>query len=129
MVQVAGFGLSIDDLNWIMLFVFVAMTIVQFELNPNIGFIPLIDKKVMGYPVCESIFCFAPSAADMTNAANGFYTLSAPKSLIDFASALVGTFVSSIWVLVKLLIAIMILWKPIRGLMIWYGFWMPHAIN
>ena len=129
MVSVAGFGLSIDDLKWIMLLVFLAMTLVQFELNPGIGFIPLLDKKVMGYPVCESVFCFAPSSADLNSAASGFYTLSQPKSLVDFAGALVVTFISSIWILVKVLIAIMIFWIPIKGVMTWYGFWMPHAIN
>jgi len=139
MVHVAGFGLSIDDLKWIMLLLFVAITLVQFELNLGMGFIPLLDKKVMGYPICESVFCFAPSLADLQSAAQGFYTLTQPKGFVDildltnpsksFVGALVTTFVSSIWVLVKLLISVMIFWIPIKGVMTWYGFWMPHAIN
>lgn len=118
-----------EDLKWIFLILFIAMTLVQFELNQGMGFIPLLDKKVMGYPVCESVFCFAPSRGDIDNAAQGFYALSQPKNLIDFANILLGTFVSSIWVILKLLIAIMIFWIPIKAIMTWYGFWMPHAIN
>jgi hypothetical protein len=129
MVSVAGFGLQMEDLKWIFLFLFVAMTIVQIGLNPGVGFIPVIDKKVMGYPVCESVFCFAPSASEIESAGNAFYMLGQPKSLVDFASTLLLKLVSAIWVLLKLLVSVMIFWVPVQAVMKWYGFWMPHAIN
>lgn len=129
MVHIAGFGLSIDDLKWIMIVLFVIITIVQFGLNPGLGFIPLLDKKVIGYPVCESLFCFAPSVADLNSASSSVDAAMHPKSVVAFAMFVATGILFSLWVVFKLIVTLMVVWVPLQAIMKWYGFWMPHVIN
>lgn len=80
MVSVAGFGIGIDELKYIGLALIIVSTIGNLILFQDTeGAIPVLDRRVIGYPECAInisplnsnytvlSFCIAPSADEISS--------------------------------------------------------------
>jgi hypothetical protein len=122
MVLLFGTGLPLDDIKWIFFFAILALTFLQFILNPEASMPTVIDKKVFGFPVCESAYCVAPSMAEITQASTTLAVFNAPSDLARLTNAIIGG-LTAILVLFKTLTSIMFLAIPLDWLMRYFRFW------
>jgi hypothetical protein len=114
MVQIAGTGLTINDLERLLMYGFLAIAIFQILSTYNSGNIfETLTGKILGYPDCTANyggvkFCFFPSQADIdtsiTPTINAITGLSSADGLLSLVNLFSFTTILALYVLMRVFI-------------------------
>ena len=124
-ISVAGFGgeISLQEVLLLFQLLFLALCVVNVALAPaGTNVLVAFDERVIGYPVCHSFFCVAPSKASIDTISTSFSTNFANTTDISAFFNLVFSGFDIIKGLIGLLIALSVLLAGVQALYGYYYF-------